>query len=203
MKQAKHNENLKAFSKKALKEGKGVELAQLDPLRALVRGILSYDVGDAKADEALATIDREFCELNEIRVATELELHDMLGVRYPDIERRAFRLIAILNMIFEREHTLSLERVRLLGKKEARQFLRELPEMTPYIEAYTLLHGLESAAIPVDDELLILLTEFDAVAPDTTHEEAQRALENLLKSEEHAEFHAGARKLISERKKKK
>lgn len=203
MKNAKHAENLKSLTKKALKEGKGAETAQMDPIRALVRGILSYDVGDARADEALATIDREFCELNEVRVATELELQDMLGHRYPDIERRIVRMIAILNAIFEKEHTLNLERVKTLPKKEVRQFLRELPEVTPYVEAYTLLHGFESSAVPVDDELVALVVEHEGAAEDATAAEVQKAIENLLKAEEHGEFHAGARRIVAEKRKRK
>jgi endonuclease III len=202
MKNAKQSENLKGFVKKALKDAKKTEVAPLDPLRALVRGILSADVSDARADEAMAVIDREFAGLNELRVATELELQDMFGVKYPDIERRAIRMIAILNAIFEKEHTLNLERLKTLGKKEARQFLRELPEMTPFIEAYTMMFGYESPAVPVDDELLEALKEADAVDTAATHEDAQRSLENHLKTDEMADFHYGIRRLMAEKKKK-
>jgi endonuclease III len=206
MKNAKTVENLKTFVKKALKEGKGAEVTQMDPLRALVRGILSYDLagggGEGRVDEAFVVIDREFCDLNELRVATELELQDMLGVKYPDIERRAVRIVAILNTVFEKEGTLSFERIKALGKKEIRQFLREMPEMTPYIEAYTMLYGFDSAAVPVDGELLELLVENEAAEEGTTVEEAQKAIENQLKADEIPEFHAGNRKLLAGKKKK-
>lgn len=202
MKNAKHNDNLKAFVKKVLKETKGTEAEQIDPLRAIARGILSYDVGDARADEALAIADKEFCSLNELRVATELELQDMLGAKYPAIDRRAVKLVAILNALFEKEGTLTVERIKGLTKKEIRQYFRELPEMTPYIEAYIMMHGFDSPAVPVDGELMALLEDQEALEEGATEADVQRTLENLLKTDEYHDFHSGVRKLIAAKKKK-
>lgn len=202
MKNSKQNDNLKAFVKKVLKESKGSEAEQIDPLRAIARAILSFDIGDARADEALAIADKEFCSLNELRVATELELEDMLGPKYPAIERRAVKLVTILNALFEKEGTLTVERIKGLGKKEIRQYFRDLPEMTPYIEAYIMMHGFDSPAIPVDGELMSLLADQDAVEEGATEGDVQKTLENLLKTEEYHAFHSGVRKLISAKKKK-
>lgn len=206
MKNAKHAENLKSFVKKVLKESKKTEgesnAGQIDPKRAIVRAVLTYDTTEARADEAMVVIDREFCDLNELRVATELELQDMLGVKYPGIEQRALKLVAILNAVFEKEGTLSFERVKALPKKEVRQYLRDLPEMTPYIEAYAMLHGFDAPAVPVDAELVSLLADAEACAEDATPEDVQKSLENLLKAEEMGDFHAAARKVMGGRKKK-
>ena len=48
---------------------------------ALVRGAMSFDVSDHRADEAMKMIDREFVDLNELRVATDLEIAELLVVR--------------------------------------------------------------------------------------------------------------------------
>jgi len=40
---------------------------------------MCYDATDAKAEEAMETIGRAFVDLNELRVATELEVQDMHG----------------------------------------------------------------------------------------------------------------------------
>jgi endonuclease III len=199
MKPAKNTENLKSFVRRALKESKKAEVQQITPLRAIVRAILSAEVGDAKADDALKVIDREFVDLNELRVATELEIQDMLGVRYPGIEHRAVQIVAILNGIFDREGTLSLDRIRTLGKKESRQFLRELPEMTAYIDAYIMLHAFDTPAVPVDEALMKALRDADAVEATTSADDAQSALEGLLKVDEMVDFHVGARKLLARR----
>lgn len=205
MKSGKHAEQMKAFVKRSIKESGGAEWAALDAKRALVRGILSAETTEARVDEAMVVIDREFVDLNELRVATELEMQSMLGVKFPDIERKAVRIVAILNAIFEKEGTLSFERLKTLGKKEARAFLRELPEMTPYVEAYTLMYGLESPAVPVDRELVALLVEEEAVDEGSTLEDVQKWLEGAMKVEEMHAFFQGSRALVGERlgKKKK
>ena len=95
----------------------------MDPLHALVRAAMSFDVPDDRAEEAMKAIDGEFCDLNELRVATELEVQELLGQRYPEIERRVAMITQSLNNIFEREHTLSLDRLKSANKKDARQFL--------------------------------------------------------------------------------
>ena len=130
----KYAEELKALVKKFGKEGKAQPLQKQDPLRTLARAIFSFDTTDAKADEALAVVDREFVDINELRVATELEVEDLIGPRYPQIAKRAGMISSIFNGIFDKEGVLSLDRVSTLKKAEIRQFLKELPGMTPYVE---------------------------------------------------------------------
>src|SRR6185437_11107497 len=139
-------------------------------------------------DNALAIIDREFVDLNELRVATELEAIEIIGPKYPGIEQRVVMFREILNMIFEKEHTLSLERLKALGKKDGRAFLKELPEMTPFIEAYTMLFGMDAAAAPVDQTIADLLSSADALEAETSLEDAQKFVESHLKADEMYEF---------------
>ena len=56
-----------------------------------MRGAMSYDVPDTKADEAMKRIDKEFVDLNELRVATELEIQELLGVALPGDRASAWR----------------------------------------------------------------------------------------------------------------
>jgi hypothetical protein len=46
-------------------------------------------------------IEKEFVDLNELRVATDLEIQELLGTRYPDIQRRVAMITQSLNNIFE------------------------------------------------------------------------------------------------------
>jgi len=196
----KHADNLKSLHKKLLKEGKPEPKKAIEPLRALVLGVLSFDAPDSKAEAAMATIDKEFVDINELRVATELEVIQIIGPRYPAIERRALMFREILNAIFEKEHTLSFERMKTLGKKDVRQALKELPEMTPYVEAYTLLFGLDVAALPVDDATLETLVEADVLEEGTSLEDAQKFLESHLKADEYHEFYSVIRRAATAKK---
>lgn len=185
----KHAEELKSLLKKMLKERKPQPREPMEPLKALVRGAMSFDVPDARADEAMKLIDREFVDLNELRVATDLEIAELLGNRYPAIERRVAMITLSLNHIFEKEHTLSLERLKSVSKRDARQFLRDLPGIHPFVDGFVMLYGFDAPAMPMDDGLLEHLREQEIVDEQTTLDEAQRFVEHHLKGDECYEFH--------------
>ena len=180
----KHADDLRALMKRLTKEHKPGERQAQEPLKALVRGAMSYDVPDARADEAMRAIDREFVDLNELRVATDLEIQEMLGQRYPEIERRVAMITQSLNNIFEREHTMSLDRLKTISKRDARQFLRELPEIHPFVEAYVMLFAFDGHAFPADGETLEFLKGHGIVEDSTSLDECQRFVEHHLKAEE-------------------
>lgn len=200
----KYAETLKGIHKSLLKEGKPAAFEKQEPLKALVRGAMSYDVSDARAEEAMKAIEREFVDLNELRVATDLEIQELLGVKYPAIEKRVEMITRSLNAIFEKEHTLSLDRLRTVSKRDTRQFLRDLPELSPFVEAYVMLFAFESPAMPVDSEILAWLREESMFEEKTTIEEAQKFLEHQLKADECHEFFALLRRaMYSEKSRRK
>jgi endonuclease III len=194
----KHAEELRSVMKRLLKEHKPEPKQPQDPLRALVRAAMSFDMPDAKADEAMRHIEREFVDLNELRVATDLEIQELLGTRYPAIERRVEMITRSLNNIFEREHTLSLDRLKTVSKRDARQFLRELPEIHPFVESYVMLFGFDGHAFPIDDQTLEYLHDQEIVEDGATLDDAQRFLEHQLKAEECHDLFAALRKAVSD-----
>ena len=184
----KHADDLRSLFRKLLKESKPEPRQAQDPLHALVRGAMSFDVPDARAEEAMKVVGQEFVDLNELRVATELEVQDLLGSRYPEIVRRVMMITRALNYIFEREHTLSLDRLRTISKRDARQFLRELPDVHPFVEAYVMLFAFDGHSVPVDDQTLSYLKAQGIVEDNTTLDEAQRFIEHAVKAEECADL---------------
>ena len=189
----KHAEELKSLSRKLMREFKPAERAPQEPLWALVRGAMSYDVVDSRVEEAIRVIQREFVDLNELRVATELEVQDLLGQRYPQIEDRVRLITQALNAIFEEEHTLSLERLREISRRDARQFLRDLPGMNAFVEAYVMLMSFDGHACPVDQQMLEYLLAEEIVEDGTGAEDAQRFVEHHLKIEEMYPFFVSLR----------
>jgi endonuclease III len=189
----KHAETLKSLFKRLLKEHKPAPRKPLDPLTALVRGAMSFDVPESKVDEIMGHIEREFVDLNELRVATDLEIQELLGAKYPQIETRVAMITQSLNNIFEREHTLNLERMKEISRRDARQFLRELPEITPFVEAYVMLFAFEGSAVPLDASMLAILRSEEVVEEGASVEDAQKFLEHHLKGEEFYELYYALR----------
>jgi endonuclease III len=199
----KHADKLKTVCKKLIKEYKPQPKQPMEALKALVRGAMSYDVTDARADEAMKAIEKEFVDLNELRVATDLEIQELLGTRYPVIEKRVAMITQSLNNIFEREHTLSLDRLKEISRRDARQFLRELPEIHPFVEAFVMLFAFDGHTMPIDECMLEYLKEEDVLDSDTTLEEAQKFVEHHLKAEECYDLFHVLRQAAAEEKKSK
>ena len=195
---AKHAEKLRTLYKRLLREHKPEPRQPQDALKALVRGAMTWGVSDSRADEAIRAIEREFVDLNELRVATDLEIQELLGARYPQIERRVAMITQALNNIFEREHTLSLDRLKTISRRDARQFLRELPDIHPFVEAYVMLFAFDGHCVPIDDEILAYLREEEVVDEQTTLEEAQRFLEHHLKADDCYPFFTAIRSAVAE-----
>ena len=176
------------------------ERPALDPLRALVLGVLREDADDAVADAAMARLDEEFVDVNELRVATELELADLLGEDYPDAEPRAGRLRELLMALFDGEGHLSLGRVTAMQRKEQRAALRGLPRMTPFVEAHAILLAYGSAAVPLDGRSKHYLCDAGACLAEWDVAETQLFVEDQLKAEECWPFFAGLRRVAFEAK---
>jgi len=189
----KHAEELRSLFKRLLKEHKPGPWERQEPLKALVQGAMSYDMPDTRAQEAMRAIDKEFVDLNELRVATDLEIQELLGNRYPQIEKRVAMITQSLNAIFEKEHTLNLERLVTISKRDARQFLRDLPDVHPFVEAYVMLFAFEGHTVPIDTQMLDYLKEEGILEPETSLEEAQKFVEHHIKAEECHDFYAAVR----------
>jgi len=189
----KHAEELRSLFKRLLKEHKPGPWERQEPLKALVRGAMSYDMPDNRAEEAMRAIDKEFVDLNELRVATDLEIQELLGNRYPLIEKRVAMITLSLNAIFEKEHTLNLERLVTISKRDARQFLRDLPDVHPFVEAYVMLFAFEGHTVPIDTQILDYLKDEGILESDTSLEEAQKFVEHHIKAEECHDFYAAVR----------
>jgi endonuclease III len=198
----KHAEELKSIARKLVREHKPEPKQEQEALRALVRAAMSYDVADSRADDAMKAIEKEFVDLNELRVATDLEIHELLGVRYPQIEKRVAMITQALNNIFEREHTMYLDRLKTISRREARQFLRELPEIHPYVEAYVMLFAFDGHCFPIDSRMLEYLRDEGIVDAETSLEDAQKFVEHHLKAEECHDLFVALRRAASQEKSK-
>src|SRR5688500_4420544 len=127
---SKHATTLKTLYRRLCRQHKPGERPQLEPFRALVLGVLREDCDEGRAAQALASLDAEFVDVNELRVATELELMSLIGEDYPKVVDRSLRLRDLLMSLFDTEGRLSITRLAAMNKKEQRAALHQLPTMT-------------------------------------------------------------------------
>ncbi len=178
----KHAEELKSLCKKLVKDRPA--RPELEPLVAIVRGALSMDADDLLVDEAMEKINTEFVDLNELRVATELEVVDLLGEANPKIDEKATIIRATMHGIFDREQTLKFERIQELKKAEIRQYFRDMETMPPFVEAFISMHAFDIAAFPIDESTMDFLIDNDVLEDEVTLEDAQAFLESHIKADD-------------------
>ena len=181
----KHATALKALVTKLTKTDK-VDRPSLDPLAAMVLGTLREGANEKSATNAMAMLEDEFVDLNELRVGTTLELEDMLEPLYDDAGERAAALSHALAAVFDHEGRLSLDRIANLSKREQRPALRTVAEaaggaISPYVEAHVALVSFGIGVVPLDTPTLDYLKEAKALDADADLAESQKFVEQNVK----------------------
>jgi len=159
-----------------------------DPLHQLGIATLAVAYGMPKALQALETLHSAMAGWNEVRVSRPEEISAAMGNDEPERHVYCQRLIDILEGVYERENTLSLDRLCHMGRREAKQYLESLPGVDAYVVASVTLWSLGGHGIPVDDSLLAELGKANLVHPDASRAEVQAFLERHVSAADAREF---------------
>lgn len=167
--------------------GKVARPATSDPMTQVILGILSRDVPESKARQALDRLRAVVVDYNELRVVPSMEMADMVGA-IPNARVKCEDLSRALNKVFAREHEVSLDRLRGQPKKEVIEYLSEIDGLDAYSRARVRLLGLEQHAVPLDEAMWAYARKQGIVDQKCSLEEAQGFLERRLSEEEALEF---------------
>lgn len=168
-------------------QGKAGRPATGDPVTQLILGIFSRNAPETKAQEALEALRAAVVDYNDLRVIDFLEMADLIGP-YPDARRKCEDLSRALNSIFAIEHTVSLERLASMPKRDALVYLNGIDGLEAYTRARIRLQGFQQHAIPLDEAMWELVRREGAVDPKCTLDEAQSFLERQIPEKEALEF---------------
>ena len=175
------------FSALRSRLGKASPLPGGDPLTQAILGVLSRDVPEPKAHEALDRIRGVVVDYNELRVVPPIELAEMVG-DYPDVRLKCEDISRVLNKVFALNHSVTLDHLAELPKKEMRAQLDELDGLEPYSRARVRLLGLNQAAIPLDEAMWAYARREQIVDQRCPLDEAQAFLERQIADEDAMEF---------------
>ncbi len=169
--------------------------AEDDPIRRLALSILGEDCGEAEAAAALERLFSVMVDWNEIRVSTAEQVQRAAGLKVADAVDRTHRLTKALHAIYLTDHRIALDRLKNMGRREARQLLESMPGINDYAAAAVMLWSFGGHAIPVNDALLQALREAELVHPQATRVEVQAFLERNVPAAQTKEFCAVIRGL--------
>lgn len=159
-----------------------------DPLRRLATAILGVGRGAEEGSKAVDRLLSTMVDWNEVRVSSAHEVASAVTDVVPGGLPRCQQLISALRAIYRLENKPSLERLRSMGRREARQYLENLDGVDEHAVASVFLWSLGGHAIPVDDRSLDALRVSGVVEPKAARVEVQAFLERHINATDAKEF---------------
>ena len=159
-----------------------------DPIRRLALAVLGAESSEEKASVAVRRLLDRMADWNEVRVSRPVEIHRAVGTAIPDALRRAQMLVRALQSVYDSENRMSLDRIRSMGRRDARTYLEELNGLDEFGVASVMLWSLGAHAIPVDARLFEALQKAELVHPAASRAEVQAFLERNIGAADAREF---------------
>jgi len=154
-----------------------------DPLvHELVFSMLLWESSIENAVKAMGRIHAEFVDYNELRVCFPSEIEALLGSRYQRAEDRSVRLIESLRQIYFTYQRLTLEPLREMSKREARDFLVSIESLPRFVVSRILLLGLDAHALPLDAKIARALHKADLIKSSKNPDTIAVALERSIRA---------------------
>ena len=160
-----------------------------DPLEALVFGMVSGALTHRQTQTAVKRFADYFIDMNDLRVARTEEVADIAGVDNKAVRSMAQQLSQVLNHIFDQQHTMTLDYLNKLGKRQAKQALQELTGITSFAVDYCLLTALQGHAIPVTTGMVAYLKAEELVHPGAERESIEAFLAKQISAKDNYTFY--------------
>jgi endonuclease III len=160
-----------------------------DPVEALVYSIISENVTARAAQTAMKRLAENFVDFNDLRVSRSEEIIEALGEDTPEAKQIASLLTRALAAVFHRYNTLSLEALKKIGKRPAKQALGQMNGTSRFVVNYCVLTALHGHAIPLTSKMLEYLRDNELVHPDANVEEIEGFLTRQIPARNGYEFY--------------
>ncbi len=166
---------------------------EVDPVRLLIVSVLAEDVTAWLASSAMADLEAEYVDFNELRASPVKDIVDCLGRDFRGARVKAEMINRALNRIFEHTNALSLDFLAHETKREVRKVLREKLGLGLYAESVLTLQAFEGHAIPVDRLLLESLKAGGHIHADSDLPDLQGFLERIVPAKDDHAAHESLR----------
>jgi endonuclease III len=160
-----------------------------DPIDALIYGIVSERVSETATQRAMKGFRDTFVDWNDLRVSRVEEIVEVLHEDTAASRATAFALTTALRAIFDEYHTLSLQNLKKIGKRPAKQALEQLDGMDPYVVGYCMLTSLQGHAIPLTGQMADYLKQHEVVDPDADEQDIEGFLTRQIAAKNAYEFY--------------
>ncbi len=161
-----------------------------DPVDALIYGVISERMSTSATESAMKAIRRTFVNWNDLRVSRPEEIVEALGRDTPASRDMALLLTTALRAVFDIHHTISLQTLKKLGKRPARQAIEKLGSLSHFTVDYCMLTSLQAHAVPLTEPMLGYLKQHKLVDAQADQEEIEGFLTRQVPAKNAYEFYA-------------
>jgi endonuclease III len=161
-----------------------------DPTEALVYALVSEDMDEAAAQAAIKRFDDFFIDLNDLRVSRVEEIVEALGADTLVTRNIASTLNRVLWAIFNKYNMVTLEPLKKMSKRPARQILEKMDGASHFAVNYSTLTSLRGHAIPLTKRMIEYLKDNQLVHPESDEQEIEGFLTRQVSAASAYEFYA-------------
>jgi endonuclease III len=161
-----------------------------EPVEAVVYAILTENLTEAAAQSAGRRFGDYFVDLNDLRVSRPEEVIEVLGADTPVTRDIAAKLGRVLSAIFDQHNAFSLQALKKIGKRPARQALEKLDGVSHFVANYCMLTSLQGHAIPLTQKMIEYLRSDDLVDLQASEQEIEGFLTRQISAKNAYEFYA-------------
>jgi len=156
-------------------------------LEHLVYSCLLEDSTSEGADEVFARLQLDYCDWNEIRVTTTVELAEFMK-SLTDADEAASRLRKSLHGLFEAHYTFDLDNLKKENLGKAVEQIGKYRGMTPFTISYVTQHALGGHSIPLDSSMMFLMFTLGIVDESEIGSMKVTGLERVIAKNQGIEF---------------
>jgi endonuclease III len=160
-----------------------------DLVEALVYSIVSENLTARAVQTAMKRLAENFIDFNDLRVSRSEEIIETLGEGTPETKQIVSSLTRALAAVFNRYNTLSLEALKKIGKRPAKQALEQIDGTSRFVVNYCVLTALHGHAIPLTARMLEYLRDNELVHPDADEQEIEGFLTRQIPARNGCEFY--------------
>ena len=161
-----------------------------DPIEAVIHGIISEYTSDAATQKAIKGFEATFVDWNDLRVSRMEEIVEVLQEDNAASRAAASALITALRAIFDEYHTLSLQMLKKMGKRPAKQAVEALDGIGHFAVSYCMLTALQGHAIPLTETMATYLRQNEIVDPEADAQDIEGFLTRQVPAKNAYEFYS-------------
>jgi len=157
---------------------------------AIIYAVISAEMSEKMTDSVIKKFADYFVDWNDLRVSRSEEIVEVLGKDNHVTMDIASTITRILNGIFNEYHKVSLEALKKIGKRPAKQALEKIDGTSRFVVDYCLLTALGAHTMPLTDKMIKYLRNNELVNPDADEQQIGGFLAKQISAKNGYEFYA-------------